>query len=142
MTIVKQGPKRKQKSLPKLKKQALDLYSELIKLKAFNEGKLRCYTCDTPLTLNSSNTQLGHYLSRGAYPGLTFHPDNSRIQDIRCNVWLHGNTIEFRERLIKEIGLERVERLEFNRHVQVKWTRGEFENMIKVFSEQIKELKK
>jgi hypothetical protein len=132
--------KRKQKSLPKLKKQALDLFAELVKLSAFKEDKLQCYTCDATLQLHSSNTHLGHYLSRGAYPGLTFHPENSRIQCYRCNCHLHGATPEFRERLIKEIGLERVEKLEFGRHTQVKWTRGEFENMIKVFSEQIKEL--
>jgi len=130
----------KPKTLPQLKKKALDLFSELTKLTAFCEGKLKCYTCDTPLQLHSSNCHLGHYLSRGAYPGLTFHPENVRIQCYRCNCHLHGATPEFRERLIKEIGLERVEKLESARHVQVKWTRAEFENMIKVFTDKIKEI--
>lgn len=133
--------KHKKKTLPQLKKKALDLFSELTKHTAFYEGKLRCYTCDAPLQLHSSNTQLGHYLSRGAYPGLTFHPDNVRIQDIRCNVWLHGNLIEFRERLIAEIGIERVENLESRRHVQVKFTRSDYEDMIREYTEKIKELK-
>lgn len=85
--------KRKPPTLPKLKKIALDLYSELVKLQLYSEDKLRCYTCDNPLELNSSNTHLGHYLSRGAYPGLTFHPENSRVQCYRCNCHLHGNTV-------------------------------------------------
>lgn len=71
----------KTKSLPKLKKEALDLLSELTKLKASRDGKLYCFTCGAKLQLHSFNTQLGHYLSRGAYPGLTFHPDNNCMPD-------------------------------------------------------------
>jgi len=132
---------KKAASIPKLKKKALDLYSELVKLKAHSEGKLRCYTCDKPLQLHTINCQLGHYLSRGAYPGLTFHPENSRPQCYRCNVHLHGNLIEFRERMITEIGLERLEKLEFGRHIEVKLHRSDYYNMITTFTAEIKELK-
>lgn len=128
-------------TVPKLKKKALDLYSELVKLKAAQDEKLVCYTCGSPLKLNTSNTQLGHYLSRGAYPGLTFHPNNSRVQCYRCNVPLHGNTIEFRERLIKEIGFAEVTDLEVKRHWQVKWSRTDLLEMIEKFTNEIKELK-
>jgi len=131
---------KKPPTLPKLKKKALDLYSELVKIKAHNEGKLRCYTCDHELTLKTCNCQLGHYLSRGAYPGLTFHSDNSRPQCYRCNVHLHGNTIEFRERLINEIGYNKVTELELRRHTQVKWGRSDLLEMITSFTQQIKEL--
>ena len=133
---------RKPISLPKLKAKALNLYSELVKLRAFKEGKLVCYTCDSPLQLNTSNTQLGHYLSRGAYPGLTFHPNNSRIQCYRCNCHLHGNTIEFRERLINEIGFGAVTQLESFRHFQVKWSRSDFHEMIDSFKAELETLKK
>lgn len=132
---------RKDVSLPKLKKKALDLYSELVKLRAHRDNKLRCYTCDCELTLNTSNCQLGHFLSRGAYPGFTFHPDNSRPQCYRCNVHLHGNLIEFRTRLINEIGREEVERLEARRHDQMKWSRSDFASMIEDFKGQINYLK-
>ena len=132
---------KKPVSLPKLKKKALDLFSELVKLKAASEGKLYCYTCDSPLKLNTSNCQLGHFLSRGAYPGLTFHPDNSRLQCYRCNCHLHGATIEFRTRLICEIGKDEVERLEAQRFDSVKWSRSDFEEMIDKYSADIKLLK-
>lgn len=118
------------------------MISELVKLRAASEGKLFCYTCDKPLKLNSSDTHLGHFLSRGAYPGLTFHSDNSRPQCYRCNVHLHGATIEFRTRLICEIGKARVEALEAQRFDQVKWSRNDFHDMIDKFSQEIKELKK
>jgi hypothetical protein len=122
--------KKKVKSLSKLKKEALDLYAKVVKLKAYAEGRLKCYTCDKELTLNTTDCQLGHYLSRGAYPGLTFHPDNSRPQCVRCNVWLHGNTVEFRHRLIQEIGVAKVEALEAQRHTPVKLGRKDYEEMI------------
>lgn len=130
---------RKPASLSKLKAKALSLYSELVKLKAARDGKLHCYTCGKTLVLKSCDTQLGHYLSRGAYPGLTFHPENSRLQCYRCNCHLHGNTVEFRERMIKEIGLERVEKLEFGRHVQIKLHRSDYIAMIDKFNEEINE---
>ena len=130
----------KKQTLPKLKKKALDLYAEWVKLVAHKEGKLYCYTCGSPLTLRTSNCQLGHYLSRGAYPGLTFHPDNSRPQCYRCNCHLHGATVEFRERLICEIGLENVEALEALRHTPSTLTRSDYETMIETLKNQINEL--
>jgi hypothetical protein len=132
---------KKPPTLPKLKKKTLDLYSELVKLRAAKEGKLNCYTCDSRLELKTSNCQLGHFLSRGAYPGLTFHSDNSRLQCYRCNCHLHGNTIEFRDRLIEEIGIEAVESLERSRHTQVKWSRSDFLTMIDCFKVEINNLK-
>jgi hypothetical protein len=133
--------KRKPPSIPKLKKKALDLYAELEKLRAYVKGELRCYTCDSHLVLNTINTQLGHFLPRGAYPGLTFHPENSKIQCYRCNCKLHGNLFEFRERLIAERGIEKVEKLESMRHVSLKLGRSDYEGMIKEFSAEIKEIK-
>lgn len=127
-------------SIPKLKKKALDLYSELVKLRAASEGNLKCYTCGTPLTLNTSNCHLGHYLSRGAYPGLTFHPNNSRPQCYRCNCHLHGATVEFRTNLILEIGRAEVEKLEAQRFEQVKWSRSELLEKIEYYRNKIKEL--
>jgi hypothetical protein len=131
---------KKPVSLPKLKKKALDLFAQSVKLRAAKEGKLICYTCHCKLELRSSNTHLGHYLSRGAYPGLTFHPDNSRPQCYRCNYHLYGAIVEFRERLICEIGIDRVESLEGSRHVSVKWSRGDLHEMIDRYSSEIKEL--
>jgi hypothetical protein len=128
-------------SLPKLKAKALKLYTEVVKLQAARDGKLFCYTCNSPLTLNTSNCQLGHFLPRGGYPGMTFEPDNSRLQCYHCNCHLHGNTTEFRIRLIEEIGIKKVEFMEANRHTQVKWSRSDLHSMIDQFSEAIKELK-
>ena len=122
---------KKKKSLSKLKEEAWSLFSARLKQRyADDDGNVRCFTCGAIMKLNTTNCQGGHYLSRGGYPGLTFHPDNSRPQCYRCNVHLKGNTVEFRIRLIEEIGLERVEALEAQRHNQVKLTRSDYEKMI------------
>lgn len=130
----------KTKSLPKLKKEALDLFAQLIKLEHQRDGKMRCYTCGKPLQPNTTDCQLGHYLPRGAYPGLTFERKNVRLQCMRCNVWLHGNTFEFRERLIKELGEYTVLELESKRHNSVKLTRSDYLKMIQEFKEEISKI--
>ena len=129
---------RKPVSIPKLKAKALALFAQVVKNEAYQSGEMNCFTCGAYLELGTSNCQLGHYLSRGAYPGLTFHPDNSRLQCFRCNCHLHGNLVEFRERLINEIGLERVEKLEASRHEQKKWSRAELHEMIWAYNDKLK----
>lgn len=130
------------KSIPKLKTDAWNLYAKLLKLKYSANGYVKCFTCHSVLKIGTTNCQAGHYLPRGAYPGLTFHPDNSRPQCYRCNCHLHGNSIEFRERLICEIGIERVEDLESMRHKSVKYSRGELEAMIFNYKEELKKFAK
>jgi hypothetical protein len=130
----------KAKSLPKLKKEALDLFAKLIKLEHQRIGDLHCYTCEKSLEPNTTDCQLGHYLPRGAYPGLTFERDNVRLQCMRCNVFLHGNTFEFRARLVDELGESKVLELEAKRHNAVKLTRSDYLRMIQEFKNEINEL--
>jgi hypothetical protein len=130
----------KKKTLPKLKKEALDLFSQLIKLEHQRDGKMKCFTCDKPLQPKTTDCQLGHFLPRGAYPGLTFNRDNVRLQCMRCNVWLHGNVFEFRARLINELGEQRVLELEAMRHETVKLGRSDYLRMIQELKEEIKKI--
>ncbi len=128
-------------SIPDLKAKALKLLAEVVKLRAYNDGKLFCYTCDKPLELNSPYTHYGHYLSKSGYPALIFHPHNGRPQCKYCNENLNGNTVEFRIRLVCEIGIERVEALEAKRFDPVKWSRSDLHDLIDNYSQELKELK-
>ena len=130
----------KKKTLPKLKKEALDLFSQLIKLEHQRDGKMKCYTCGKDLQPNTTDCQLGHFLPRGAYPGLTFNRDNVRLQCYRCNIFLHGNVFEFRERLAAEIGEQRLLELEAMRHEPVKLGRSDYLRMIQELKEEIKQI--
>jgi hypothetical protein len=54
----------------------------------------------------------GHYLSRGAFPELSFNEDNCHKQCQPCNNYLSGNIAAYRISLVKKIGVQRVEKLE------------------------------
>jgi hypothetical protein len=56
----------------------------------------------------------GHFLTVKARPDLRFNEDNCHKQCSACNNYLSGNQLKYRVRLIRKIGLERVEALEFH----------------------------
>lgn len=72
-----------------------------------NKGQFGCFTCDYV----GLDLQLGHYIPRGSKK-VAWDLDNCRWQCFRCNNELRGNVKVFRERLIDDIGIERVLELE------------------------------
>lgn len=54
----------------------------------------------------------GHYMSRGAHPELAYEPLNCHKQCSPCNTHLSGNIALYRQSLVREIGIEKVEWLE------------------------------
>lgn len=54
----------------------------------------------------------GHFRSRGSAPHLALDPRNLAKQCAPCNLYLHGNLIEFRRALIEKHGVAFVEQLE------------------------------
>jgi hypothetical protein len=83
-----------------------------------------------------------HYLSAGGHSNVRFHEDNVWVSCYKCNVMLSGNQIEYRKRLIKKIGVERVEWLENNGNIVKKWTKEELKLLITEYKQKTKELKK
>lgn len=69
---------------------------------------LGCVSCGT----HDGKPQAGHYLSRGARPGLRYDERNLWLQCYRCNVELSSNAIMYRIELVKRIGAQAVEELE------------------------------
>lgn len=67
-----------------------------------------CISCGSRNTSDAS-----HYYSAGHFPNLEFNEDNCHAACRRCNFFLSGNLIHYRERLIQKIGLARVEALDF-----------------------------
>ena len=84
----------------------------------------------------------GHFIAVGANRTLRFEEDNIHLQCARpCNKDKGGNIVEYRKRLIKKIGIERVEWLE-GWHPPVKRTREEIEAIEAHFKQKLKELKR
>lgn len=102
------------KGLPEWQKEAQTAFNRYIRMRDLNKN---CVSCGNPLISNSnyltgSAVDASHYRSRGAASHLKFNVFNVHSACTRCNRQLSGNAVEYRIRLIKRIGLERVERLE------------------------------
>lgn len=111
--------------LPKLKKKAQEVFNKWIR----NRDKYeRCISCGGPVE------QAGHYFSSGHFSALTFDEMNVNGQDIRCNMFLNGNLIFYRQGLIRKYGEDAVRELEQKAEVRTyKWSRTELEEIIKKY---------
>ena len=83
----------------------------------------------------------GHYLSVGARPELRYEPLNVWKQCAPCNTHLSGNAVLFRQALVREIGLERVEWLE-GPHPAKKYTADELRAIKAEYTAKARELKR
>jgi len=109
--------KYKKYSPAQLKAKAQKVFNAWIRKR--DEGK-PCISCGIQPT-----QQAGHYFSAGHYSKLRFDERNVSGQCIRCNYYLSGNQIGYRQGLIKRIGLEAVEQLEAEASIKgaFKWDR-------------------
>jgi len=100
-----------------------------------------CISCDKPANQDPNEWDAGHYRSRGSAPHLRFNLDNNHKQCKHCNRYLSGNIVEYRPRLIKRIGLEKVEAIETN-NAYKKFDRVYCERVKRIFNKKARILKK
>lgn len=145
MLIPKTGKKRKTKktkTLGALKKDLWELFSLYIKITHSTDGLwCRCFTCDKPIQIGTSDCHGGHWLSKGAYPVHYFNEDNVRPQCLRCNCHYGGLASEFERRLKDEIGAKAVEQMYETRHQKVKRDRQWYIDQIAYYGGLVKETK-
>jgi hypothetical protein len=82
-----------------------------------------------------------HYMSSGGHSSVRFHEDNIWVSCYKCNVMLSSNAIEYRKRLIKKIGVDRVEWLEDNGSDVKRWSVEELKEIQEKFKEKTNQLK-
>lgn len=125
---------KKPKNIPTLKKELLILISRYVKLKYADEtGRTKCFTCGTPIKINTSFCQAGHCFSKSGYPALQFNLDNIRCQCDSCNITLNGNEAEFKKRLMLDIGQEKYAWLESHKNDTVKLDREKMSEQIATY---------
>jgi len=112
--------RKKSMSLSKLKNLAQREVNRWIR---FRDRNLGCVSCHMPASYEGP-WHAGHYRSRGAAEHLRFHEDNIWKQCSQCNEHKSGNSIAYRQELVRRIGLERVLALENDNSVR-RWTREE-----------------
>ena len=110
-------------SLPKLTAKAQMIFNRWIRNRDKDKG---CISCGAEVT------EAGHYMSAGHYTALRFNEANTNGQCTRCNCFLHGNLIHYRQGLIKKIGEQRVLMLENHTRIK-KWSRYELELIIQTY---------
>ena len=117
------------KSLAYLTDKAQDAVNKFVRKRDSVNGYFICISCQELKPINQMNAS--HYYPKEVkqYRAVRFDLDNIHGGCIRCNKYLSGNLIPYRENLIKKIGLERFERLEklsklenftFNRNFLIK----------------------
>lgn len=116
--------------MSKLKKELDRVFSLYIRAKYGPN----CYTCES-----ERGSQNGHFIIR-QYLFTRWEEDNCRPQGFGCNIRRKGNTIEFEERLKKELGHERVEELKASRKVVVKMTEEVYREKILYYQQAVHNL--
>jgi hypothetical protein len=105
--------KEKLKSRAEHLREAQAAVNEYVRLR---DAQLPCISCDSMPSDNDlitgSRWDAGHYRSVGACPELRFEPLNIHRQCVKCNRNLSGNAVEYRIRLVKRIGADKVDWLE------------------------------
>lgn len=114
--------RKKELTLPKLKKKAQDTFNAWIRNR---DKELGCISCGAGID------HAGHYFSSGHYSALTFDEMNVNGQCLRCNNFMHGNLINYRIGLVERYGEDKVLELEGSRMNAVKkWSRDELKEII------------
>ncbi|MEH6565579.1 MAG: recombination protein NinG [Halopseudomonas sp.] len=113
-------------------------------IRARDAGRV-CISCDATMSddglMTGSRIDAGHYRSTGACPELRFEPLNCHAQCVKCNRNLSGNAVEYRIRLVKRIGADKVEWLEGN-HPAKKYTIEQLQDIKKHYRQKTRELKR
>lgn len=134
--------KPKKKSLPtigKLKKELDDVFSKYIRHKYAVDGIVECYTCGVVKPI--AQMQNAHFWSR-THLSTRWEEKNCRPGCVGCNVFKHGNYIEYTKRLLKELGQDEFEKLELLKNTNIKITRDDYMRMINEYTIKLANLTK
>jgi hypothetical protein len=109
--------------LPKLLEKTQKVFNAYIRSR---DKELGCISCGAEVE------QAGHYHSQGHHSALRFNSINTNGQCRRCNMFLHGNLIKYRQGLVDRYGEMVVLDLEdsANKNRLKKWSRLELEEII------------
>lgn len=134
---LKQRFKEKFKTITEYENEAKAVFQKFIRLR---DKDLPCISCGS---LKTNLWDGGHYKNAGYYSGVIFNEWNCNKQCRYCNMYLSGNELNYREGLIRKIGIENVETLE-QLAVETryyKWTKEQLTEIKNIYALKIKQLK-
>jgi hypothetical protein len=128
--------KRVNSQLKSEAKEKLETYSQKVnKVKVIFQKWIRERDKDLPCiscgTTKASMWHASHFKKAETYSGVIFHELNVWRSCSKCNIFLNGNELNYRERLVKKIGLDQVIALEdlANETRTKKWTIEELQTI-------------
>ena len=91
-----------------------------------------CVSCK-----NGKVEQASHFYPAGLYTALRFTEDNVHASCLKCNYYLSGNQLPYRQTLLKRIGEQRLNLLESTatRQRVKRWSRFELEEIYKLYKQ-------
>lgn len=98
--------KEKLKTISEYEKDARKVFQLWIRKR---DNDLPCISCGVN---ESIQWDAGHFYKAEIYSGLIFNEKNVHKQCVRCNRYLHGNDLEYREGIIKRYGIDYFKSLE------------------------------
>ena len=128
----------------KIRKEALKTNSDWLKetqkvvnkyIRERDKKVLDCISCGKII---NGVRHASHFMSSGGHSNIRFNTDNIWVSCYKCNVMLSGNQLPYRIRLIKKIGLERIEIIANETR---RYSVDELKEIIKEFKQKIKDLK-
>lgn len=128
MNLLKKGKVRTRSQLLKLAQAA---FNRFVRERDAERG---CISCPSPNVQHAS-----HYYSQGHHSALRFNEVNVNGSCLKCNTFLHGNLIHYRNGLLKRYPQRDIDLLDSAARNKIKkWSISELEYIIKKYSYQIK----
>ena len=139
--------KKVKKKKINLKEKLWKLFSEFIRLRDANNGYVSCISCGKVTFWKDCDA--GHFIAKNSGMFFYFNEDDVHGQCGYCNRFLHGNLLNYRRRLVEKIGLDEVEKLEYQSQIGIrdelnatcKYTDEEYKDLINIYKDKINELK-
>jgi hypothetical protein len=112
--------------IPRLLKKTQTVFNKWIRERDKDKG---CISCGAEVS------EAGHYYSQGHHSSLRFNEVNANGQCTRCNCWLSGNLIKYRNGLLQRYTEQQISLLDSvaTRNPIKKWSRFELEEIIKQY---------
>ena len=132
----KKAEKEKLKTKSDYLKEAQVVFNLFIRTR---DKGLPCISCDSVMTkkINAS-----HYFNANNHHFVRFNEDNVHSSCEYCNQFLSGNLIEYRPRLIKKLGIDRLNELHLIARKTANYSIPELINIKQIYKEKLRVLNK
>lgn len=133
---------KKKKDVRYWKKKAWTEFSKYIRLRdTISHNHAICCTCNKPYpAFGVGCMQAGHYVA-GRINAILFEEHGCHAQCYNCNINLKGNTLNYREFMLRKYGVHETVRIESLRFKLIKYSPAEFETIRDKYKAKYEELK-